>query len=39
MKLKQLKSILQTFDVFERPNIALEQYATRPDIAGIFYYS
>lgn len=34
MKLKQLKSILQCFDVFDAPNIALEQYATTPDVAG-----
>lgn len=34
MKLKELKSILQSFDVFKRPNIALEQYATCPDTAA-----
>ncbi|XP_054715577.1 rRNA N6-adenosine-methyltransferase METTL5-like [Uloborus diversus] len=36
MKLKHLKSELQKFEVFERPNIALEQYATTADIAADF---
>lgn len=34
MKLKELKSILQQFNSFESPNIALEQYATLPDTAA-----
>lgn len=35
MKLKELESCLQQVDVFEEPKVFLEQYPTRPHIAGI----
>lgn len=34
MKLKQLKSMLDNVETFDKPNIHLEQYPTPPDIAG-----
>uniref|UniRef100_A0A023FJD6 Methyltransferase-like protein 5 n=1 Tax=Amblyomma cajennense TaxID=34607 RepID=A0A023FJD6_AMBCJ len=34
MKLKQLKSILDSVDTFDNPNVHLEQYPTPPDIAA-----
>jgi len=34
LKLKQLEGILQQLDDFERPKLALEQYATPPHIAA-----
>lgn len=34
IKLKQLESYLESVDDFEEPKILLEQYATRPHIAG-----
>lgn len=33
-KAKKLQEILESFDVYEKPNIALEQYATPPHIAA-----
>jgi len=34
VRLKQLESYLESVDDFESPKILLEQYATRPHIAG-----
>ena len=34
IKLKQLESNLEMVDDFDQPKILLEQYATRPHIAG-----
>lgn len=34
LKLKELESCLQQVDTFESPKLLLEQYATRPHIAG-----
>lgn len=39
LKLKELESCLQQVDVFENPKLLLEQYPTRPHIAGKFYSS
>lgn len=46
LKLKELESCLQQVDTFENPKLLLEQYPTRPHIAGrgdphhcfLFYY-
>ena len=38
MKLKELESTLQQIDSFEKPKIALEQYATTPHIASQMLY-
>lgn len=40
MKRKELECHLQQVDDFEVPKVLLEQYATRPHIAGkwFFYY-
>lgn len=37
MKLKQLKSMLDDVETFDKPNVQLEQYPTPPDIAGQYY--
>jgi len=34
LKLKELESCLQQVDTFESPKVLLEQYPTRPHIAG-----
>ena len=34
LKLKELESRLQEVDGFEKPKLLLEQYPTRPHIAG-----
>lgn len=34
MRLRQLENLLESVDDFEEPKILLEQYATRPHIAG-----
>ena len=34
LKLKELESRLQQVDGFEKPKLLLEQYPTRPHIAG-----
>lgn len=34
LKLKELESCLQQVDTFESPKLLLEQYPTRPHIAG-----
>ena len=34
MKLKELETHLQALRAFEKPKIALEQYATTPHLAG-----
>ncbi|XP_022663246.1 methyltransferase-like protein 5 isoform X1 [Varroa destructor] len=38
MKLKQLKSMLDNVETFDKPNIHLEQYPTPPDIAAEMLY-
>uniref|UniRef100_A0A8C9L7E2 Methyltransferase like 5 n=1 Tax=Pavo cristatus TaxID=9049 RepID=A0A8C9L7E2_PAVCR len=35
LKLKELESCLQQVDTFESPKVLLEQYPTRPHIAGM----
>lgn len=37
LKLKELESRLQQVDTFESPKLLLEQYPTRPHIAGRDY--
>lgn len=37
LKLKELESCLQQVDTFENPKLLLEQYPTRPHIAGKGY--
>lgn len=36
MRLKELENHLESVDDFEQPKILLEQYGTRPHIAGNF---
>lgn len=39
MKLKELRSIIEGVEVFERPKILLEQYPTSPEIASHMIYT
>jgi predicted RNA methylase len=39
MKLKQLVSLLQQVDPFEKPKVLLEQYPTSPELASQMLYA